>query len=78
MSDIDEILKKSDKAEIIEWFNDNIGNADKLLVVFAYKDSNTGHLMVDCKQIGLDYLYELLGYLQLVEETYRECGEEDI
>ena len=73
---IDQILIGSDKAEFIEWVKENIGQAEKCLIMIGIPDGKGG-LNLRGRQIGFDYLYELQGFSGWVAESFEDYEDED-
>ena len=73
---IAQILIGSDKAEFIEWVKENIGQAEKCLIMIGIPDGKGG-LNLRGRQIGFDYLYELQGFSEWVAESFEDYEDED-
>jgi len=72
---IKSILTADDKAKFVDWVRDNIGQADKCVVVFGSRNPETHGLNITGQQIGFDYAYELLGFIDVTADTF--CNGED-
>ena len=69
------IMESSNKAEILEWLQEHIKEADKCLVVCGYHNSDNQGLDIETIQMGFVYMYELLGFLEFVDNTWRHSEE---
>jgi len=58
---IEEILQNSDRAEVIEWLTEHIGDTEKCLIILGIPDGEGG-LDLKARQMGFDYLYEIQGF----------------
>jgi len=76
MNDIEKIIQQSDKAEFLEWAKDNISEAIKGMVIFAYDDGKGG-LNLLARQFGFKYLYELNGFFEWsIDAFFKESDDE--
>lgn len=66
---IDQVLSPSSKAELVESVKDNIGLAEKCLIVFGFPDGRGG-LQLKAYQVGFKYLYEIEGFSQWIAGTF--------
>lgn len=62
--DIKELIENSDRAEMIEWLTDHIGDSTKCVILTGEPD-NKGGLNLGGQQMGFKYSYELYGFLSL-------------
>lgn len=72
---VGEILKSADKADFLEYVKDNIGEATHCLVVFGVPNEQGG-LDLNARQLGMSYLFEIMGFLNWVAGMDWD-GEED-
>ncbi len=72
MNDIEKLLLQSDKAELLEWLQANLSDAEKCFIAVAKKDGS-GLIMMH-SQFGNCYQFELLGFVQWIERYVEELG----
>ena len=62
MTDIEKLLLQSDKAELLEWLQDNLPDAEKCFVAIAKRDGSG--LAMASSQFGCQWHYELVGFVE--------------
>ena len=75
MSDIEKLLLQSDKAELLEWLQANLPDAEKCFISIAKKEGE-GLVMTHC-QFGNQYQYELIGFVLWIQQYVGSIGASD-
>ena len=73
---IQEAIKVAKKENLTQWVKDNVGRADKCLVVFASHKPEGGIELVGA-QVGFQYIYEIDGFVQMVPEIFTDDDAEE-
>lgn len=75
MSDLDNILNRNDKAELIEWLESALEEADKVLIIVV-TDSEHGFSSTTTT-FGTPHLYDALGILEVAKIDLQTHEEEN-
>ena len=71
MDDIDRILKNSSKADLIEKLDEELKEADKVIVVLI-QDKEDGRYTSQVMTLGIENTYEAYGILDVAKQDLQE------
>jgi len=75
-NEIDNILKNSSKAELIERLTEELKEFDKVIVVLIKDDDDSGKYASLVMTLGLEHTYEAYGMLEVAKQDLME-GEDE-
>jgi len=70
------LLKNSDKAELLEFLTEHLGEIEKC-VLYVGIPNGKGGLNLRARQVGFQYGYEVLGFIDMVSGSLDEW-EDDV
>lgn len=73
---IGRLLEDSERGEVIDWLRENIGDAEKCLVICGVRDPEGG-LLLKGRQMGFRYQYEIQGFADWAVSLTWCDGEEE-
>jgi len=73
---IEKLLRQSDKAELLEWLQNNIGSAERCFIVIGVPNDTCG-LQLHARQVGFSYEFELRGFIPLVIDMFDSYPSEE-
>ena len=72
---LSQMLAKSDKAEFLEYINENIDKIDKAVLFVGIPEGS--NMNFDVHTFGFKYAYELDGFIGMVVMNLETVGEEE-
>ena len=73
---VEDILKNSDKAEFLEFTNEQLPNCMRAIVMFETRDETTNKSNYESRQIGFKQEYEIEGFLEYNKRLFTYEDEE--
>jgi len=73
---ISKLLQNSDKAELLEYLTEHLGEIEKCILYVGLPDGEGG-LRLRVRQVGFKYGYEIQGFVDMVAAGLIE-GDDDV